>query len=195
MKSRHPRGHRRSRPRTTTNTPMFPAVHIEPVPVERTRIYDPVVDAVPVVAVTFDASAITPLIVDSIAVSPLPIPTIVEPIIDRPSHWVRVMCPACGIVRVRAERVVMRSCVDDDAWSYRARCSECETTFVGYTSATLALPAVAAGVSIETWTLPVPSPRYSGSPLQAVDALELHLAMLEDDWFDQLARVEPLGDR
>jgi hypothetical protein len=194
MKSRHPRGHRRSRPRTNT-TPTVPVVHIEPVPVERTGIYDPVVDAVPVVAVTLDASAITPLIFDSIAISPLSIPMIVDPIIDRPSHWVRVTCPACGVVRVRAERVVMRNCVDDDTWSYRARCSECEIAFVGFTPATLALPAVAAGLALETWTLPVPSPRYSGSPLHAVDALELHLAMLEDDWFDQLARVEPLGDR
>lgn len=160
MKSR-PSRPRRSRPRTAV--PQIAAVHLEPVPSERTRVYKPNVDPVPAV--------------------------------DRPSHWVRVTCPACGVVRVRAERVVMRNCVDDETWSYRALCSECDTTFVGFTPVALALPAVTAGIEVETWTLPVPSPRHSGSPLHAVDALELHLAMLEDDWFDQLARVEPLGDR
>jgi hypothetical protein len=95
---------------------------------------------------------------------------------------------------VRADLVVVRNCVDDQSWSYRARCSRCDTTFVGATPASLARPAVAAGIAIELWTLPKPSARRSGSPLRAVDALELHLALLESDWFDQLARVEPLGE-
>ena len=110
------------------------------------------------------------------------------------SDWVSVTCPACGVVRVRADLVVVRNCVDDESWSYRARCSKCETTFVGGTPAALARPAVAAGLAIELWTLPKPSARRSGSPLRAVDALELHLALLDSDWFDQLSRVEPLGE-
>ena len=110
------------------------------------------------------------------------------------SHWVSVTCPACGVVRVRADFVVVRNCVDDQSWSYRARCSKCDTTFVGGTPAALALPAVAAGLAIELWTLPKPSARRSGSPLRAVDALELHLALLDSDWFDRLSRVEPLGE-
>jgi hypothetical protein len=114
---------------------------------------------------------------------------------ENPSHWVRVTCPACGVVRVLASRVVVRNCVDDRSWSYRARCSQCDTTFVETTPESLALPAVAAGLAVELWRLPKPSGRRSGSPLHAVDALELHLALLETDWFDQWARVEPLGDR
>ncbi len=113
---------------------------------------------------------------------------------DNLSHWVSVTCPACGVVRVRADRVVVRNCIDDQSWSYRARCSSCDTTFVGATPASLARPAVAAGLAIELWTLPKPSARRTGSPLRAVDALELHLALLEPDWFDELARVEPLGE-
>jgi ribosomal protein S27E len=116
--------------------------------------------------------------------------------VDRPtSRWVRVTCPECGVVRVRADHVVVRNCLDDESWSYRARCSECDTVFIGITPAELALPAVAAGIAVELWVLPVSSPRHSGAPIHAVDALELHLALLEPDWFEQLARVEPLGDR
>ncbi len=109
-------------------------------------------------------------------------------------HWVRVTCPTCGVVRVRAERVVIRNCVDDQTWSYRARCSQCDTTFLGVTPEALALPALAAGVAVETWTLPVPSPRRAGAPLRAADAVELHLDLLADDWFDRLLRLQPRGD-
>jgi hypothetical protein len=112
-----------------------------------------------------------------------------------PSPWVRVTCPACGVVRVRADLVVVRNCLDDESWSYRALCSQCHTLFVGNTPAALALPAVAAGLAVELWSLPVLSARHSGEAIHAVDALELHLALLEPDWFEQLARVEPLGDR
>jgi hypothetical protein len=95
---------------------------------------------------------------------------------------------------VLAGLVVVRNCVDDQSWSYRARCSKCDTTFIGTTPASLARPAVAAGLAVEHWTLPNPSPRRSGSPIHAVDALELHLALLESDWFDQWVRAEPLGE-
>ena len=70
------------------------------------------------------------------------------------SEWVSVTCPACGVVRVRADLVVVRNCLDDQSWSYRTRCSSCETTFVGATPSWLARPAVAAGLAIELWTLP-----------------------------------------
>lgn len=113
----------------------------------------------------------------------------------RVTGWVRVTCPECGVVRVRADRVVVRNCVDDESWSYRARCSSCDLTFVGSTPVQLALSAVAAGLPVERWTLPKPSARHAGVALHAVDALELHLALLEPDWLEQLARVEPLGDR
>ncbi|MDQ1477600.1 MAG: hypothetical protein QOE62_2829 [Actinomycetota bacterium] len=109
-------------------------------------------------------------------------------------RWVRVTCPSCGIVRVRTDRVVLRRCVDDQKWSYRARCSSCEVTFVESTPASLALPAIAAGVELELWSLPRPSARASGSALRSIDLLALHLALLEPDWFDQMASVKPGGD-
>ena len=114
---------------------------------------------------------------------------------DGPSNWVRVTCPACGVVRVPANRVVLRNCTDDQSWSYRALCSQCETMFVARTPSELALPAIAAGLPVELWTLPVLSGRYAGSAIHAVDAMELHLALLEPDWFEQLERVVPLGNR
>jgi hypothetical protein len=124
----------------------------------------------------------------------LPDPASAAP--DGSVHWVRVTCPDCGIVRVPTERVVVRNCVDDQTWSYRARCSECGTTFLGDTPDGLALAALAAGVSVEIWTLPIPSARCPGPPIEAADLLALHLALMEYDWFDRLSRVEPpLGDR
>jgi hypothetical protein len=115
--------------------------------------------------------------------------------LDEPSTWVRVTCPACGVVRVRANRVVMRNCDDDQTWSYRAMCSNCDTVFVSSTTSALAIPAIAAGLPVELWSRPTLSGRRDGAPLHAVDALELHLALLEPDWFAQLERVVPLGDR
>jgi hypothetical protein len=99
-------------------------------------------------------------------------------------------------VRVPTEQVVVRNCVDDQTWSYRATCSECGTRFLGDTPEGLALAALAAGVSVEIWTLPIPSARRPGPPIQAADLLALHLALMEYDWFDRLSGAEPpLGDR
>ncbi len=123
---------------------------------------------------------------------PIRLPGAVAPVI---TPWVRVTCPTCGVVRVRADLVVMRNCINDESWTYRARCSQCDTLFIGITPEALALSAIAAGLRVELWALPVSSPRYSGAPIHAVDALELHLALLEPDWFEQLERVEPVGDR
>src|SRR5689334_4933105 len=69
------------------------------------------------------------------------------------SRWVKVTCPACGVVRVLADHVVVRNCIDDRSWSYRARCSRCDRMFVGPTPEGLALPAVAAGLAVELWRL------------------------------------------
>jgi hypothetical protein len=115
---------------------------------------------------------------------------------DGSVHWVRVTCPDCGVVRVGTDRVVIRNCVDNQTWSYRARCSQCGTVFLGDTPEALAIAAIGAGVSVETWTLPVASARRPGPPLRAADVVELHVALLADDWFERLAQVQPpLGDR
>jgi hypothetical protein len=126
----------------------------------------------------------------------LDLPDPAQPASDGSVHWVRVTCPGCGIVRVPIEQVVVRNCVDDQTWSYRARCSQCGTTFLGDTPEGLALAALAAGVSVEIWTLPIPSARRPGPPIQAADLLALHLALTEYDWFDRLSGAEPPpGDR
>ena len=111
--------------------------------------------------------------------------------IGRAGRWVRVTCPDCGVVRVRSDRVVVRQCLDDQTWSYRARCSKCDVVFVDGTPEALALPALAEGVAVECWTLPRPSPRHDGPPLRALDAVELHLALAEPGWFDRFVQVEP----
>ena len=110
---------------------------------------------------------------------------------DAPDRCVRVTCPACGVVRVRVNEVVLRNCVDDNSWSYRARCSRCGTLFVAATPPALALPAVTAGVSVEQWSMPVPSARHSAGPIRETDAMALHVALMKPDWFDELLRELP----
>jgi hypothetical protein len=104
--------------------------------------------------------------------------------------WVKINCPDCGIVRVRTGDVTVRHCWDDQSWSYRTRCPECEVVFVRSTSETLADVVLDRGAELETWTLPAElQERPDGPPLQLADLLELHLALIEPDWFDDLASI------
>jgi hypothetical protein len=96
-------------------------------------------------------------------------------------------------VSVPIDDVVLRNCVDDRSWSYRARCSSCHTLFVAATTTSLALLAIAAGVPVERWTLPKPSRRRGDGPLRDADARELHRTLLRPDWIDELRRELPPG--
>jgi hypothetical protein len=57
----------------------------------------------------------------------------------------------------------------------------------------LAVEAFAAGSSLEVWHLPAElRERRNGPPLSLVDMVELHLALAEPDWYDEL--VSTLDD-
>ena len=43
-----------------------------------------------------------------------------------------VTCPGAAWFGFVLSRVVVRNCIDDQSWSYRARCSQCDTTFVDH---------------------------------------------------------------
>jgi hypothetical protein len=101
-----------------------------------------------------------------------------------------VRCPNCAEVRVEANAVVLRNCMDTDQWSYRFRCPECDRTTVASTGRRSGLAAAAVGVAVETWQLPRPSVTPAGAPFTALDALALRATLNERDWFETLRHVD-----
>ena len=98
-----------------------------------------------------------------------------------------VQCPDCGDMRVAPEAVTVRSCIDTDAWSYRFTCPKCHLRTIGYTATAALLDAVDAGADFEAWMLPTDlGDRPEGPPFTLADVLELHLLLLEPDWFAQV---------
>jgi len=100
---------------------------------------------------------------------------------------VRVLCPDCSIVRVPASEVTLRNCVDDGRWDYWFLCPGCGRLSAGISTTWLAVEAFAAGSPLELWHLPAElKEAHDGPPLSLVDLVELHLALAEPDWFDDL---------
>jgi hypothetical protein len=107
-----------------------------------------------------------------------------------------VKCPDCGERRVPPEAVTVRSCVDNGVWSYRFTCPGCHLPAVGESAMKSLLDTVDAGASLEAWSLPTDLDRRpSGPPFTLVDVLELHLLLLEPNWFDELERCEHDAER
>ncbi len=100
---------------------------------------------------------------------------------------IQVMCDDCARVRVRADRVTVRTCVDTDRWSYRFVCPRCHQMNVAPTSERAGLAATAAGATFEVWWLPLEvHERRSGPPLTLTDLFNLVAGLDEPDWFDEL---------
>lgn len=105
------------------------------------------------------------------------------------SHAVSVIvdCPDCSTVRVPSTEIVVRWCADDQSCSYRTQCPRCGFAFVAATSETLAQTTIGAGARVEVWSRPAEvDERPAGPPIELADLLELHLALAEPDWFDEL---------
>jgi predicted RNA-binding Zn-ribbon protein involved in translation (DUF1610 family) len=100
-----------------------------------------------------------------------------------------VECPDCGDMRVSPEDVTVRSCIDTDEWSYRFICPKCQLRTIGRSVTAALLDAVDAGADFEAWTLPAGlDEEPTGPPFTLADVLEMHLLLLEPDWFDDLVR-------
>ena len=98
-----------------------------------------------------------------------------------------VSCPDCSDQRVGVGDITLRMCRDDGSWSYCFRCPACRLRAVGQTSASAATDAISAGAAFESWSWPLEmSERRDGPPLTLSDVLELHLVLLEPDWFESL---------
>ena len=108
---------------------------------------------------------------------------------DRHTHII-VSCQDCGQIRTPVAGVTIRGCLDDDQWSYRFTCSECGKPTVEATSASRALDALEIGVQLETWRYPTElDEQHAGAKLNLADVLDLHRALMEPDWFDELVRT------
>jgi hypothetical protein len=104
-------------------------------------------------------------------------------------HAVIVRCPDCGEQRVPLDAVVLRRCIDDDSWTYRGRCPECELLVAGVTTQRAADAAVDSGGRVEEWKLPLElEERPGGPPISLADILALRLALIEENWLDELQR-------
>jgi hypothetical protein len=100
-----------------------------------------------------------------------------------------VRCPECGEHRVAPEAVTVRSCVDNGVWSYRFTCPGCLLPTLGESTLSPLLDAVNAGAGLEAWELPTDLDRRpAGAAFTPVDVLELHLLLLEPNWFEELQR-------
>lgn len=108
---------------------------------------------------------------------------------ERNTHII-VSCRDCGQTRIPVEVVTIRGCLDDDRWSYRFTCAECGRATVEDTTADRARDAAEIGVLVETWRYPSElDEEHTGPRLNLVDALELHRALSEPDWFDTLVHA------
>jgi len=98
-----------------------------------------------------------------------------------------VRCSRCGDVRVPANEVTIRNCVDDDTWSYWFNCPSCNCRSAASARRGPALDAICAGATLKTWRLPAePNERPGGPPLTLIDLFELRRLLLTPDWIDHL---------
>ena len=108
---------------------------------------------------------------------------------DRHTHII-VNCRDCGQIRIPVAEVTIRGCIDDDKWSYRFTCPDCDLPTVEDTSSARALDAVEIGVNLETWRYPIElDEKHDGPNLNLVDVLDLHRALSRPDWFETLTQV------
>ena len=105
-----------------------------------------------------------------------------------------VECPDCGESRVRPEQVTVRRCVDSGQGSYRFACPTCRLLTVGDSQMSALMRAVDAGAGFESWTMPSElNERPDGPLFTLADVFELHLLLLEPDWFDEIVALEVDG--
>jgi len=100
---------------------------------------------------------------------------------------IRVFCPDCAEVRVPADDVTVRFCVDDSKWSYWFWCPGCGRRAAGTTRPGPALEVISEGGAFATWRLPAELyERHEGPRLGLVDLVDLQLTLMRDDCVDAL---------
>jgi predicted RNA-binding Zn-ribbon protein involved in translation (DUF1610 family) len=104
-----------------------------------------------------------------------------------------VKCPECGDQRVSPDAVTVRCCVDDGGgWSYRFACPSCGRRAVGESLVSALMDAIDSGAGFESWSSADVEEGRDAPPFTAAQEVELHLLLLEPDWFDELRRCTDL---
>ena len=89
---------------------------------------------------------------------------------------VRVSCPGCGAIEVRADDVTIRACSDRAQNTYRFQCSRCDTFVIKDAVHSILLLLLRAGVRVDTWhgTEELGEPR-DGSRIHVDELVGFHL--------------------
>jgi ribosomal protein S27AE len=107
---------------------------------------------------------------------------------------IKAECPRCGAVRLTAEDVTVRVCVDDGAGAYRFRCPSCGSAVVHEASLAICALLRDAGCREESWRLPAELAERPGGLAPAFttdDLLDFHLLLQGDDWTSSLITARP----
>ena len=94
------------------------------------------------------------------------------------SALVRVSCPGCGVVEVRADDITIRACVELVQNTYRFRCVRCDTFVIKDASQSTVLLLLRAGATVETWHVPEDlRERPDDPPIHIDDLIDFHFQL------------------
>ena len=100
---------------------------------------------------------------------------------------IRANCPTCGDVQLRANKLVVRVCSDDESGSYTFRCPTCTVAVAKGASKRIVDLLVSSGVRISrSGDAGRVGRTRVGPTLQPDDLLDFHLVLESDDWFSEL---------
>jgi hypothetical protein len=106
---------------------------------------------------------------------------------------IRVRCVDCGELFVMSFALTVRSCTDNQRWSYCFCCPGCGRATAHESDEPTIAPVVAIGVPVERWHLPaeLTESRPAGPILTPDDLLDFHLFLQRADWFADVLLGEP----
>jgi uncharacterized Zn finger protein len=109
---------------------------------------------------------------------------------NRTSATIRVTCPACGDLELRADQVQVLINPEDQRSSYAFRCTICEVVITKPADERVVRILVSSGVAVRPWRIPAEvSEQRHGQPISWDDILELH-TLLADPRGSELALDE-----
>jgi hypothetical protein len=100
---------------------------------------------------------------------------------------IRASCPTCGDVELTIRDVTVRVCSADDRGTYAFRCPACALVVNKPAERRIIDLLVTAGVSYESWDLPLELfERRGGEPISYDDLLDFHAQLQDPAWFDRV---------
>ena len=94
---------------------------------------------------------------------------------NRISATIRVTCPACGDLELRADQVQVLINPVDQRSSYAFRCTECEIVITKPAEERVVRILVSSGVAVRPWRIPAEvAEAREGQPINWDDILDFH---------------------